>query len=282
MQTRDVVIVSACRTAIGKMGGSLKPLEGTREIPLEELVPLFDDRMYLAIWGIPYGKADPEDPAVRQTLAEAHQTLERMVRRKEVRVTLSVRFLDGKPRSEGGLDWIDGYDGTQKACSLPMLRDGRVRCLTDFLPGAFGLFAISVHPTLRHPAGCGCPAYGDLVSRTLRLTLAEAASEAFSRRLEAHPATQGLKIIKPAAGYAACPDHTLKRDILALLPGETGITLTESYAMIPDASICAMVFLHPEAAYPDIRRITPETAARYAAARGFDETQTRQFLGHLL
>ena len=262
--------------------GSLKPLEGTREIPLEELVPLFDDRMYLAIWGIPYGKADPEDPAVRQTLAEAHQTLERMVRRKEVRVTLSVRFLDGKPRSEGGLDWIDGYDGTQKACSLPMLRDGRVRCLTDFLPGAFGLFAISVHPTLRHPAGCGCPAYGDLVSRTLRLTLAEAASEAFSRRLEAHPATQGLKIIKPAAGYAACPDHTLKRDILALLPGETGITLTESYAMIPDASICAMVFLHPEAAYPDIRRITPETAARYAAARGFDETQTRQFLGHLL
>ncbi|MBR5699981.1 MAG: homocysteine S-methyltransferase family protein, partial [Bacteroidales bacterium] len=168
--------------------------DGRREIPLEELVPLFDERMYLAIWGIPYGKVNLSDPAIAETLREAHQTLERMVRRHEVRVTLSCRFLRGAHRTEDGLDWIDGYplaalgcavsteesryahgageneEGSQgrnerpRVCALPMLRDAEGRCLADLLPangtaertaeGVFGMFAVAVEPTLRHPVGC--------------------------------------------------------------------------------------------------------------------------------
>ena len=334
--------------------GKIRP-EGSWEIPLAELVPLFDERMYLAIWGIPYGKANLRDPAIAETLREAHQTLDRMVRRHEVRVTLSCRFLRGVHRTEDGLDWIDGYplaaggcavsegdsccalgggeneegsgERTERlrVCALPMLRDAYGRCLADLLPtkgaagrtaeGVFGMFAVAVEPTLRHPLGCDCPACGGLVERTIRLALAEAASEWFEARLtERHDghsdfnqeAAGPMTILKPAVGYAACPDHSLKREILALL-GETGITLTESCAMIPDASICARVFplgstgsstvpspnsssatdtaAIPNPKYlalPDIRRISPETARRYAAARGFTEKEAKQFLGHLL
>ena len=291
--------------------------EGCREVPPEELVPLFDERMYLAIWGIPYGKADLTDPAIAETLREARETLERMVRRKEVRVTLSTRFLYGRHRVEDGLDWIDGYaekmQGSETApnilqqsghamlCALPMLRDAQGRCLADWLPedgaeGRFGVFAIAVHPTLKHPVGCDCPACGGLVERTIRLTLAEAASEWFEAQLrQTFTDASAVRIIKPAVGYAACPDHTLKKDVLGLLENP-GITLTDSYAMIPDASVCAFVFASrqpagngPEApatdadtAMPDIRRISGETARKYALARGFTAGQSAQFLGNLL
>ena len=93
-----------------------------------------------------------------------------------------------------------------------------------------------------------------------------------------------MTVVKPAAGYASCPDHTLKKDILALLPdgAKLGIELTESYAMIPDASICGFVFFHPEATYPGIRHISKEQFDDYVARRGMSEKDARQFLGYLL
>ena len=92
---------------------------------------------------------------------------------------------------------------------------------------------------------------------------------------------QGCRTSRPAAGYASCPDHTLKKDILSLLP-DVGITLTESYAMVPDASICGFVVAHPEAGYPEIHKISEEQYMRYAKARGMGPEQARQFLGNLL
>ena len=162
------------------------------------------------------------------------------------------------------------------------------RSLADFVPpegtGPFGLFAVSVHGHA-HPEGCDCdtchPDYDSLMERAVRVTLAEAASTWLDRRLEAWlPA--GARIAKPAAGYASCPDHSLKRDILRLLPEDIGITLTESCAMKPEASICGFIVLHPEAGYPEIRHIGPGQYDRYAAARGFSPEEARTFLSHLL
>ena len=149
-----------------------------------------------------------------------------------------------------------------------------------------------------HPTGCDCPAcsmdYDSLLDRSLRLTLAEAASGWLDAQLEKQlkdaqrdgkpvPATP-VKIVKPAAGYASCPDHSLKRDILALLPGgdQLDIRLTESCAMIPDASICGLVFAHPAASYPEIRRLPAEALDAYAAARGFNPEDAKRYLSHLL
>ena len=139
-----------------------------------------------------------------------------------------------------------------------------------------------------HPTGCDCPAcsmdYDSLLDRSLRLTLAEAASGWLDAQLEKQlPKGSPVKIVKPAAGYASCPDHSLKRDILALLPDgdQLDIRLTESCAMIPDASICGLVFAHPAASYPEIRRLPVEALDAYAAARGFSPEDARLFLSHL-
>ena len=126
--------------------------------------------------------------------------------------------------------------------------------------------------------------YETMLDRSLRLTLAEAASGWLEAELVKQlPKDSPLRIIKPAAGYASCPDHSLKRDILALLPGAgfLDIRLTDSCAMIPDASICALVFAHPSATYPDIRHLPAEALDAYATRRGFTPEEKQLFLGHL-
>ena len=115
------------------------------------------------------------------------------------------------------------------------------------------------------------------------MTLAEAASKWLDKELEKFT-QEGTKIIKPAAGYASCPDHTLKRDILKVLDGpyDLGIKLTESCAMIPEASICGMIVMHPQAKYIEIRKISKVQHDEYAARRGMDAASARRFLSHLL
>ena len=181
---------------------------------------------------------------------------------------------------------------------MPFMRqeNGQGQSLCDFVAPAgvsaegspFGVFTICVKARNNaHEEGCCCPAcsnkYEDMVAKAVRLTMAEAASKWLDNKLMSS-LPEGIKVIKPAAGYSSCPDHTLKRDIIQLLSGgyDLGIKLTESCAMIPEASICGMIFMHPEARYPEIRRISREQFEDYAARRGMDDETARRFLGHLL
>ena len=61
-----------------------------------------------------------------------------------------------------------------------------------------------------------------------------------------------------------------------------GITLLDSCAMIPDASICGLIFIHPEATYPEIRRVSQKAIDEYARRRGMSDYEKARFLGHLL
>ena len=125
----------------------------------------------------------------------------------------------------------------------------------------------------------------DLVFRAVILTLAEAASSWLDEYVKSSiPDGAEFKVIKPAAGYSSCPDHTLKRDILRLLPAadDLGITLLDSCAMIPEASICGLIFIHPEATYPEIRRLSSSEIDEYAARRGMSDSDKARFLGHLI
>ena len=242
------------------------------ELPLPELVPLFDWTMFRAVWGV------KENDALT---AEGRAVLDRMIREGGVSVRIAARFFAA--RREG--DTIDL--GVQK---LPMLRqeEAPARSLADYVPtdgtGPFGLFAISVHEEA-HPEGCTCEAchhdYDSMMERAVRVTLAEAASTWLDNYLKQR-IPEGVKVAKPAAGYASCPDHSLKHDILGLLPEGLDITLTESCAMIPDAAICGFIILHPEAGYPEIRHIGEKQYELYASARGFSPEEARAFLSHLL
>ena len=255
-----------------------------KRLGIEEVEPFFDWNMFAAIWGIKSGTGHDE---LRKLRADAHKEIDRLKNGNACRITISARF-DGC-HSEGD-------DIVSKDFRLPMLRQEGERSLADFVPpkeygfeSPMGMFAISVR-TESHPSGCDCPAcgteYGPMLTRAVRLTLAEAASEWLSRHIHKELPSEfsGAKVIKPAAGYSSCPDHTLKRDILRLLPESVrlGITLLDSCAMIPDASICGLIFIHPEATYPEIRRVSQKAIDEYARRRGMSDSEKARFLGHLL
>ena len=270
------------------------------EIPLSEVLPYFDWKMFYAIWGVKYGSAVPEAMELIQLRRDAEEELAL----EDFRIMLTARYFDA---CSDGKSII--FDIAEKETALPMMRQegGKKMSLCDYVipqesgrKSPFGMFGISVHKkSTAHVQGCSCPAcsnqYEDMIGRTVRMTLAEAASKWLDK-------TIGIKVIKPAAGYSSCPDHTLKKDILEMLCGHVhihqegghhncscgcsckglGIELTESYAMMPESSICGLIFMHPEVTYPEVRRISQEQYDSYATARGMNEDTARRFLGHLL
>jgi 5-methyltetrahydrofolate--homocysteine methyltransferase len=86
--------------------------------------------------------------------------------------------------------------------------------------------------------------------------------------------------IRPAPGYPAQPDHTEKRTIFDLLDAEraTGVTLTESYAMWPAASVCGLYFANPEARYFAVDRVTRDQVEDYARRKGMPLTEVERWL----
>ncbi len=255
-----------------------------RTLGIDEVLPFFDWNLFAAIWGIKSGTGHEE---LRKLRGDALEEIDRLKRENACTVTISARFDACNS---------DGDDIVSQDFRLPMFRQEGGRSLADFVPpkeygfdSPMGMFALSVRTEAR-PESCDCPAcstdYGPMLARAVRLTLAEAASGWLGGHIH-KSLPQGFedaKIIKPAAGYSSCPDHTLKRDILRLLPESErlGITLLDSCAMIPDASVCGLIFIHPDASYPEIRRVSRKAIDEYARRRGMSDSDKARFLGHLL
>jgi 5-methyltetrahydrofolate--homocysteine methyltransferase len=87
--------------------------------------------------------------------------------------------------------------------------------------------------------------------------------------------------IRPAPGYPACPDHTEKRTLFGLLGAEsrTGIQLTESYAMVPAASVSGWYIAHPESRYFGLGRIGRDQVEDYAIRKGLSVAEVEAWLG---
>ena len=287
----------------------------TQEIPAEEVMPYFDWKMFYAIWGVKYGSAVPEAAELMQLRRDAEEE----IKFGDFKIMLAARFLQAHSENDDIVATINDAE-----IRLPMMRQEtfKMLSLSDFVinkesgkTSPFGAFAICVSKrSTAHEEGCSCPAcnsrYEDIIGRTVRQTIAEAASKWLSVQIE--EATR-VKVVKPAAGYSSCPDHTLKKDILELLGECTeihghncscgcqghghkhnhaddhkftsralGIKMTESYAMTPDASICGLIFMHPEAGYPEIRTVSEDQYESYRTRRGMDKETARRFIGHLV
>ncbi len=122
--------------------------------------------------------------------------------------------------------------------------------------------------------------YATIMIRILSDRLAEAAAEWFMRgsglNIGDMSADEKLSIedilklkykgIRPAPGYPACPDHTEKRVLFDFLEVEKsiGASLTENFAMIPPASVSGYIFSHPDSAYFNIGKISPDQLKDYA------------------
>ena len=87
--------------------------------------------------------------------------------------------------------------------------------------------------------------------------------------------------IRPAPGYPACPDHTEKPLIWDLLKVEanTGITLTDNYAMYPAAAVCGLYFSHPDSRYFGLGKINRDQVSDYALRKGMEVRQAERWLG---
>ncbi|MDP1637276.1 MAG: methionine synthase [Candidatus Nitrotoga sp.] len=90
--------------------------------------------------------------------------------------------------------------------------------------------------------------------------------------------------IRPAPGYPACPDHTEKRALFELLdaPNKAGITLTESFAMLPTAAVSGFYFSHPQSQYFATAKADKDQIEDYAQRKGLSLEETQRWLAPVL
>ena len=180
------------------------------------------------------------------------------------------------------------------------------RCLADFVAPRgvrddyVGLFAVT--------AGVGVDkkerqflADHDDYSAIMLKALADRLAEAFAERLHQRVRTdlwgyandeslsheqliaEAYRGIRPAPGYPACPDHTIKRAMFELLQArEVGMELTESLAMTPAASVSGFYIAHPQSTYFNVGRIARDQLQVWAAAQAIDPAQAQRALASVL
>jgi 5-methyltetrahydrofolate--homocysteine methyltransferase len=92
------------------------------------------------------------------------------------------------------------------------------------------------------------------------------------------------KGIRPAPGYPACPDHTEKTQLFKLLDGEknTGITLTEHFAMLPTAAVSGWYFAHPQAEYFNTGKIEKDQVESLAQRKGWSVEEIERWMSPVL
>jgi 5-methyltetrahydrofolate--homocysteine methyltransferase len=235
------------------------------------------------------------EPVARELFDDANELLDRII--KEQSLTARGCYGFWPARSDG--DDIVLGDGTV----LPMLRqqtvkpDGRPnRCLADYLAPEgdhLGGFAVGIHGADEVAAQFEAEHddYRAIMVKALADRLAEAFAEYIhltARRAwfepDADPAIEDLHAerfrgIRPALGYPACPDHSLKPRLFELLDaGTQGIGLTSSYAMTPAAAVSGLIFAHPRSRYFTVGRVNADQVADYAARCGVDVASVERWL----
>ena len=291
-------------------------------VPLADLVQRIDWTPFFQTWEIagryPALLADVVvGPAARALFRDAEQMLERVVAES----WLEARAVFGLFPANAIGDDVEIYtdeDRRQVAARLCFLRqqvpkqsDGNATspnlCLADFVApkssgiadhiGAFAVTAgIGIEAKLAEFAA-NHDDYSSILLKALADRLAEALAERLHERVRredwGYAADEKLsnddlireryRGIRPAPGYPACPDHTLKRDIWALLaPDALGLHLTESLAMLPAASVSGFYFAHPQARYFGTGRIGRDQAEDYARRRGLPLSEVEQWLAPVL
>jgi len=181
------------------------------------------------------------------------------------------------------------------------------RCLADFVaPKAsgvadhVGLFAVTAGLGVEKKEKQFLDDHDDYSAIMLK-ALADRLAEAFAERLHQRVRTdlwgyaadehlsnaeliaEKYRGIRPAPGYPACPDHTVKRDMFRVLGCEDiGMALTESLAMTPAASVSGFYLAHPKAAYFNVGKVGEDQLADWAKRSALDVSQVRRSLSALL
>jgi 5-methyltetrahydrofolate--homocysteine methyltransferase len=283
------------------------------DVPLEAIAKYIDWTFFFSAWQLkgryPGILTHPRyGAAARELFEHAQALLQRIIAGR----LLTPRGVYGFwPANTEGDDIVVYKDDARRAeiARLPMLRQQEVmpderpnRSLADFIapretgvPDYIGMFAVT--------AGLGADElvrrfeadhddYHAIMVKALADRLAEAFAEflhAQARRDWGYGDGEGLTVedliaekfrgIRPAYGYPACPDHSEKFKLFALLEADRqGITLTEHGAMLPAASVSGLYLSHPQAAYFNVGRIGRDQIESYAKRKGVTPDEAERWL----
>ena len=282
---------------------------------LEELVPYIDWMPFFNAWEF-HGRFPDilEDPERGEAASHLFEDAQAMLARVIEERWLQARAVAGLFPAASTDDDIEIYADADRGKTLMRihhLREQRTKprdqanfCLADFVaPAASGVadwiggFAVT--------AGGGIDAhvaeferrhddYNAILLKAIADRLAEAYAERMHERVRrelwGYAAEERLENaalireeyrgIRPAPGYPACPDHTEKGLLWHLLdvPGRAGITLTESFAMLPTAAVSGWYFSHPGAKYFQVGKIGRDQVADYASRKGWTLEEAERWL----
>ena len=224
-------------------------------MPLERITRRINWQMFLSFWGFKgdFKRIVAENPKAAQCYEDGMAELARMIINRSVEMTLRARFFDACADNEA---IVLPEEGIRLEMGRATSTLTGFESLADYFPpqesgytSRLGLFVVKVRDLSPHCNGDKCGEYPHLIRSALCQRLAEAAAEWLSDE-----AACGGHLIRPAFGYAACPDHTLKREAFRLLDApKLGMALTSSCVMIPATSVCGMLISHPAASYIRIR-----------------------------
>ncbi|MBN2887505.1 MAG: B12-binding domain-containing protein, partial [Chromatiaceae bacterium] len=293
------------------------------DYPLDDLVRTIDWLPFFRAWELAH-KSFPEildDEVIgeeaRKLYADAQAFLERLVNERWLQARAVLGFF---PANGVGADDIALYADEARARPLATLhnlrqqmpRDGGRKqanfCLSDFIAPSesgradwIGAFAVT--------AGVGIEEHlarfeadHDDYSAIMLKALADRLAESFAERLHQLVRTrywgyaagetlsneeliaEKYQGIRPAPGYAACPDHTEKGTLWTLLEPDQriGLTLTENYAMWPTAAVSGWYFAHPQARYFGVGRIQRDQVEDYAQRKGMTLAEAERWLAPVL
>lgn len=286
------------------------------DYPLEVLIPYIDWTPFFITWSLA-GKY-PEilsdevvGEAARDLFRDAQNMLQEIVEKKLLKAQAVIGFW---PAAQAGVNDVVLYEDMAKTTEIArfnFLRQQSVKadgipnlCLSDFIaplasaqPDYLGGFAVTT--------GIGVDAlvekfeaehndYSALLVKALADRLAEAFAEHMHQRvrMEFWPYASNETLsneelikeqyagIRPAPGYPACPEHSDKEILFNLLqvPAHIGMTLTDSFAMSPAASVSGFYFAHPDARYFAVGKIDTDQVQSMAERKGLTIDQVSRLL----
>ena len=289
------------------------------DYPLAELVDYIDWSPFFMTWGLrgkyPNILENPEVGEEARKLLKGAETLLRIIvedKRFQARAVIGLFRANGvgedteiyadEARTEVVATLHHLRQQTEQPFARPNLSLGDfIAPKTTEVRDYIGAFAV----TTGHGVSEFCAEFEqqhDDYNSIMAKALADRLAEAFAERMHQHVRTtlwgyaddetlenealiaEKYRGIRPAPGYPACPDHNQKRVLFELLNAteNTGISLTESLAMFPAASVSGWYYSHPEARYFSISRIGEDQVSDYAERTGMDIETARRWLKPLL
>jgi 5-methyltetrahydrofolate--homocysteine methyltransferase len=291
-----------------------------RDFPLAELRPYIDWTFFFKAWELPGSYPSIlKDPVhgeqARQIMAEAEAMLDAIIAGKRLSAYGVIGLFPASTNADHDIEVYADESRGRHLSTIYCLRQQSEKgadkphlSLADFIAPTdagitdyVGYFAVT--------AGIGLD---DLVrehedrrddyNAIMAKVLADRLAEAFAEKLHelvrkqywGYAADESLSIaeilhvkyqgIRPAPGYPACPDHSAKWPIFEMLnvPAQCGISLTETGAMFPTASVCGYYFAHPQSQYFGLTGIGRDQVESYARRKGISLDEAEKWLAAVL